>query len=177
MRTILLASLILLSALPSIGQKVGDIEFFKNATGVWSGKGEAAVAVAEGQEKKKMSVVDKWKGQLVSDGKVFLQDGRVDLGNDGGFGYRWMYRYEDKRLIAHYADSTNQGGICEVKVSADKKSITLSPLTTEKKASKTGLFTTVTLKNGAYIYDAELRDKTGKVNVKTHVSCERAKPE
>ena len=120
-------ALLVLACLPAAGQKVSEIAFFKGSTGIWGGKGKSQV----GPEKEQLEVVDVWKGQLVEDGTIFIQDGRVTLSEGGSFGYRWVYRYEKGKLIARYVDSTKNGGILAVKVSEDGRTLTLTPLTME----------------------------------------------
>ena len=159
--------ILLIAALPAAGQKLADIDVFKGSVGIWTGKGKSVL----GPEKKQVGVTDLWKGQLVDDGKVYIQDGKITLSEGGSFGYRWVYRYEEGQLIARYADSTNNGGICAVELSKDKKTMTLSPLNMDLEAEKRGLFSTVALKDGAYRYTAELRGADGTVNVKTEMTC------
>ncbi len=149
------------------GQELGEIEFFKKSVGLWQGRGNSEV----GPGKTPLKVIDVWRGSLVKGGTVFVQDGNIKLSNGGNFSYRWVYRYEEKRLIARYADSNQTRSLSEVALSEDKTSITVTPLSGGLMPVKHGLFTTVTLKDGAYLYDAELRDKEGKVTVKSVVKC------
>ena len=124
-----------------------------------------------GPQKTPLKVVDVWKGQFSADGKTFAQSGRISLSNGATFGYRWIYRYEGKQLLARYSDTNNQGGLYLVTLGKEGKTLAVSPLAADKSARKSGLFSKVTLGKGEYAYLAEVREADGTAQVKTKVVC------
>ena len=156
-----------LLGLPAAGQKLDGLEFFKGSAGTWSGKGASEV----GPQKAALQVVDVWTGRFSADGLAFAQSGRITLSNGATFGYRWVYRYEEGRLLARYQDTNNQQSIHEVSLGEDGKSISVRPLAADKTPLKAGLFSVVNLEEGKYVYKAEVRGADGKATVRTKVVC------
>lgn len=151
--------------------RIDSIPLFKHAIGQWSGTGTNRVVA----DKSKLIVTDTWTGEFGMDGTAFIQTGTVKLSSDVGYEYRWVYKIEAKsgRIFALYKDSRDTQGIFLADVSADQNKLALFPVDINGASTKAGMFSTVSFKDGRLFFETEVRDRDGKPQTQSAVTCAR----
>jgi hypothetical protein len=124
-------------------------------------------------DKSKLIVTDTWTGEFGMNGTAFVQTGAVKLSSDVGYEYRWVYKIEAKsgRLFALYKDSRDKQGVFLADLSADQNKVTVFPVDVNGKSTKDGIFSTVSFKDGRLFFETEIRDKEGKPQMQSSVTC------
>jgi hypothetical protein len=149
--------------------RIDGIPLFNHAVGTWNGTGTNLVLA----DKSKLIVTDTWTGEFGMEGTAFVQTGSVKLSSDVGYEYRWVYKVEAKsgRIFALYKDSRDMQGIFLADLSADQNKLIVFPVDINGKPTKDGMFSTVSFKDGRLFFETEVRDKAGKPQVQSSVTC------
>lgn len=148
--------------------KLDALPIFKESVGKWKGTGASEI----GFQRRKLEVTDEWSGEIQKDGSAFVQTGKVTLSNGQSFQYRWLYEVDPKteKITALYTDSKRARSRHAVEVDAAEPKMVVTALDANGNPQKAGLFSTVYLKDGQHIYDAEMRDNMGNAVIKTTVT-------
>ncbi|HEY2125301.1 MAG TPA: hypothetical protein VGG94_07540 [Chthoniobacterales bacterium] len=149
--------------------RIEAIPLFKQAAGTWDGTGTNLVLA----DKSKLIVTDTWTGEFGMDGTAFVQTGTVKLSSEVGYDYRWVYKIETKsgRIFALYKDSRDTQGVFLADLSADQNKLTMFPVDAGGKPTKAGMFSTISFKDGRLFFETEVRDREGKPQVQSSVTC------
>lgn len=164
-------SILALAFVPSLRAetpKLDTMPIFKESVGSWKGKGTSEV----GFQKTKLEVTDDWKGAFEKDGAAFVQSGKVTLSNGTSFQYRWLYEFDPKtqKLSALYTDSKRARSRHAVEVDPEAPKLTVSPVNASGQPQTAGLFSTVEIKDGQQVYEAQVRNNMGDPVIKTTVT-------